>query len=233
MSRFPFLCTLLAVVGIASIAAAADDRAGVDFFESKVRPVLVKHCYECHSAEGGAEEGGLRVDTREAIRAGGGRGPAVVPENPDSSWLLTAVAHTDPDLQMPPKQERLPPDVIADLRTWIAMGAPDPRDGEAARPAGVWADLETARQFWSYQPPLAATPPQVSDQAWPRRDIDRFILASLEQHQLTPSPDAEPHVLLRRLYFDLIGLPPAPDDMTRFQDAIVHSGMDAALAVEV
>ena len=233
MTSLRSLVAIVTLAGSTPALTAADDAAGVEFFESNVRPVLVKHCYECHSVEAGAEEGGLRVDTREAIRAGGDRGPAVVPENPDSSLLLTAVTHADPDLQMPPKQEKLSANVIADLRKWIEMGAPDPRDGQAARPGGVWADLESAREFWSYQPPRDATPPDVSDPAWPRSDIDRFVLSQLDEQGLAPSPDADPHVLLRRVYFDLVGLPPAPEDLSRFTAAINSQGMNSALAAEV
>lgn len=227
------LATLLAF-GLASPRLlAADETAGLDFFESNVRPVLVKHCYECHSAESGTDEGGLRVDSRESIRAGGGRGPAVVPNDPEASWLLTAVTHSDPDLHMPPKQEKLSETVIADLRKWIEMGAPDPRDGGAVSAPGAWTDIEKAREFWSYQAPHDAAAPDVQSDSWPVSEIDRFILAKLEEQGLPPSADAEPHVLLRRLYFDLVGLPPSPDDLTRFLERIEAVDLDTALAEEV
>src|SRR5262245_7932476 len=137
---FRMLSTFL-VVTIPAVTSAADPAAGTEkdgvaFFESKVRPVLVKNCYECHSAASGTSEGDLRVDTRDAIRTGGSRGPAVVPGDPKASWLLTAASHAEPDLKMPPKKERLPDDVLADLKHWIEIGAPDPRDGETASVPG-------------------------------------------------------------------------------------------------
>lgn len=209
-----------------------DRAAGMAFFESKIRPVLVKWCYECHSAESGAAEGGLRVDSRDAIRAGGGRGPAVVPGNPQASWLLTAVSHADADLTMPPKQKRLPESVIADLRKWIAMGAPDPRNSKAVSSPATW-DAEAGRDFWAYRRPQDAIPPEVNDAAWARQPLDRFILAKLEEAGFAPSRDANPHTLLRRLHFDLVGLPPAPERMQRFRQRIQSDGLDAALADEV
>src|SRR6185437_10814032 len=106
----------------------ADPAKAVAFFESKIRPVLVAHCYKCHSAETLHPKGGLRLDTREAIRAGGESGSAVVPGDPDASLLLTAISHADPDLKMPPKKERLPESVINDVKSWIRTGAADPRE---------------------------------------------------------------------------------------------------------
>src|SRR4051812_35647211 len=126
----------LAVLLIAQAASAghppaADDAKAVAFFEAKIRPVLAEHCYKCHSAKTGKSEGNLFLDSRTSIRAGGDRGPAIVPGNPDKSVLLTAISHTDPDLQMPPRKPRLPEAVIADFKTWIKAGAADPR-GDAA-----------------------------------------------------------------------------------------------------
>jgi hypothetical protein len=222
--------------------AAEDQDAGITFFEAKIRPVLVTHCYDCHSAESGAAEGGLEVDSREAIRAGGGLGPAVVPGDPESSWLLTAVAHSDPDLKMPPKQPQLAATVIADLKKWIEMGAPDPRDEEAMGRAEEW-DLEKARAHWAYQKPVRSeevttgisesTRTDAEQDSWPRRDSDHFILRELERQGLTPSPDAPPRTLLRRLHFDLVGLPPTPGDWQRFQGHVDAEGLDAALEAEV
>src|SRR5690606_35610848 len=153
--------------------AAKADPAGITFFESRIRPVLVKHCYECHSDESGAAEGGLRVDDRAALHAGGDRGPAVVPGKPQASLLLTAMSHADADLKMPPKDQPLPADVLDDFRKWIEMGAPDPRDGEPVR-TREWSGLEAAREFWAYQPPTASAVPEVSDPAWPRDSVDQF-----------------------------------------------------------
>ena len=189
-------------------AAHADDTAGIALFESKVRPVLIKHCYECHSAESGKSKGGLMLDTKAAIRAGGDGGPAVVPGEPSKSLLLTAMKHSDPDLEMPPKGPKLPETIIADIEAWIQMGAPDPRETAARVADRPPVDIETARKFWSYQKP------QGSAQA--AGGIDGLVEAKLKEQGLTISPAAEPVVLLRRLYFDLIGLPPTPQEVNTF-----------------
>ncbi len=194
-------------------AATADE---LQFFESKIRPVLAAHCYECHSGESGKSKGGLLLDTREGIRAGGDRGPAVVPGNPAKSVLLTALAHTDPDLQMPPKKAQLPKSVIADIERWIKMGAPDPREATGKTAAKPPVDLESGRKFWAYQKPARAPLPATKHPAWAKRDLDHFVLAKLEAGGLTPSPDAEPVTLLRRLHFDLVGLPPSPEEVAAF-----------------
>ncbi len=120
---------------------------------------------------------------------------------------------------MPPKKERLPAAVIADVETWIEMGAADPRAADAAQVAGPPVDLEAGRRFWAFQKPVAHKPPATKDPAWARRDLDHFILAKLEAAGLAPSPDAEPATLLRRLHFDLVGLPPSPEAVDAFPRA--------------
>lgn len=227
------------VVLTAAFPLCAQERSGkpppeaaTSFFENKIRPVLVQHCYRCHSAESGTARSGLRVDSRAALRSGGERGPAVVPGDPEASWLLRAVRHVDPDLKMPPKQDRLPDAVIADLRTWIKMGAPDPReDKTAAAPAKGYVKVD--RSFWAYQPPKDSGAPAIGDAAWPRQPVDAFVLAALEKSKLAPSADASVEVLLRRLHFDLVGLPPAPQALTRFRERVQTAGLDKALAAEV
>lgn len=206
---------------------------GVQFFESKIRPVLVKHCYDCHSAKSGLAEGGLRVDDRDSLRAGGERGRAVVPKRPAASLLLTAISHTDADLKMPPKSPKLSADVIRDFKKWIETGAADPRRGTSSDQKQGWAGMEAAKTHWAYQPPRIAPAPEVADENWPRRELDRFILARLEEHKLKPTADAAPDVLFRRLYFDLIGLPPMPDDVDRFLKRCQSDGYDIALESEV
>jgi hypothetical protein len=213
-------------------ASPAGDAQGLAFFESKIRPVLVANCYKCHSAAAGKAKGGLRLDSRSAIRSGGSRGPAVVPGDPGASWLLTAIARTDPDLEMPPEKDRLPEAVINDVAAWIRMGAPDPRETEATRAAGPPVTVEDGRRFWAFQKPVARPIPSTRDSIWARSDLDRFILAKLEEQGLAPSPDAGPATLLRRLTFDLVGLPPAPEALGRFVDHIATAGLDAALAAE-
>lgn len=211
-------------------AIFADDAEKTAFFESKIRPVLVKHCYECHSEESGKSKGDLLLDTRQGIRAGGETGPSVVPGDPAKSLLLTAIKHSDPDLAMPPKKPKLSDTIIADFETWIKMGAPDPRESSpkiANRPP---VDLESGRKFWSYQKPVAAILPTTKRADWVLRDLDAFVLAKLEEHSLTPSPDAETVTFLRRLYFDLIGLPPTPEQVAAFSMANLEATVDELLA---
>jgi hypothetical protein len=214
----------------ASRVAGAEPSDSVAFFESRIRPVLVKHCYECHSAESGKSKGGLLLDTRENIRAGGDTGPAVVPGDPKKSLLLTAISHTDPDLEMPPKQPQLPKAVIADFEAWIKMGAPDPREATGKVAERPPVDLKSGREFWAYKKPVKPALPAVKDAKWARRDLDRFILAKLEENKLAPSPDAEPVTLLRRVHFDLVGLPPAQADAVAFAQRAKAGELDAALA---
>ena len=216
-----------------SPSPSRDEASGIAFFESKVRPVLVERCYDCHSADAGFAEGGLQLDTRAAIRAGGKRGPAVVPGNPGASLLLKAIAHADPDLRMPPKEEKLPDAVIADLERWIRSGAPDPRAEGPAAPSSAWDGYATAREHWSYRPKVWHDAPPIGDEGWPRREIDAFILAKLEANGLSPAPDAEPETLLRRLHFDLVGLPPSPAVIAEFLHSVEAEGLDRALEAEV
>jgi cytochrome c553 len=242
--RLPRLVlSLVLVLASAAQPACADDAVdkvrkkkraatakSIAFFESRIRPVLVKHCYSCHSTDSETAEGGLRVDSRNTIRAGGKRGPAVVPGNPKASWLLKAVSHSGSRLKMPPKQKRLPDAVIADLTAWIKMGAPDPREGTLAKRPGI---PKADRTHWAYQPPRNPATPTVGGKAWGKSDVDHFILAKLAMNRMAPSPDAEPQVLLRRLHFDVVGLPPSPAAIERFRRRIVAEDWDVALAAEV
>lgn len=211
---------------------AVGDAAAREFFETNIRPVLVEQCYRCHSAAMGKSEGGLQLDSRPLIRKGGDRGPAVVPGDPAASLLLTAIAHTDSDLKMPPKKERLSEAVINDFRFWITKGAIDPRD-KAASSALPPVSIEAGREFWSFQKPIAQIPPKTSNAAWAKRDLDHFILAKLDEIGLAPSPDVKPATLLRRLQFDLVGLPPTPESLEQFLHAVQQDGIDLALAVAV
>lgn len=179
--------------------AFAEDRV---FFEAKIRPVLVKHCYECHSSVSGKSKGGLMLDTKHGIRTGGDSGPAVVPGHPAKSLLLTALKHTDPDLEMPPKEPQLSASIIADIESWIKSGADDPREVVSQAAERPPVDVESGRKFWAYQKPVL--PRQAAG------GIDGFIRAKLASAGLKPAVPAESRVLKRRLYFDIIGLPP-PD----------------------
>jgi len=231
--RACWLATVLVVLLVRAAAAQAPAEhraAGLRLFETKIRPLLVKHCYICHSGSADAAEGGLRLDYRNGIRTGGGRGPAIVPGKPDSSLLLTAVSHADPDLRMPPEKPRLPDAAIADLRKWIQMGAADPRTDP---PTATTVPTKAGADFWAYQPPLPPEIPPIADPSWPRQTVDHFVLAMLGRHDLQPSPDTDPATLVRRLHFDLLGLPPPPEAIQRFVDRVARDGLDAALAARV
>ena len=226
------LCLFASCVGYATAAEpSSKNDVQTAFFEAKIRPILVEHCYRCHSAESGKSESGLRSRFAQTIRQGGDRGSAVVPGDPDASILLSAISHADSDLKMPPKMDRLPESVIDDFRTWIQDGAIDPREKSAGGLPPV--SIAAGRQFWAYQKPISHQPPATNDPTWARRDLDHFILAKLEAAGLKPSADAEPATLVRRLHFDLVGLPPAPAALERFLQAIERDGIDSALAAEV
>jgi hypothetical protein len=192
--------------------------AQTEFFESKIRPILVSHCYECHSVDAKGQKklkAGLLLDTRPGALAGGDSGPAIVLHKPDESLLLEALRYGT--LKMPPKG-KLPDAVIADFETWIKNGAADPRAGEAPGKA-IAIDVAAGRSHWAYQPVRNMPPPTVKRPDWPLGPIDQFILQRLESTGLAPSADADKTTLVRRLYFDLIGLPPTPDQIDAFVDA--------------
>lgn len=158
------------------------------FFESKIRPVLVEKCYKCHATgEGNKIKGGLALDTRESTRKGGDSGPALVPGNPTKSLLLEAIRYTKNDLQMPPEKDggKLSDSVIKDFERWIQTGAADPRTGSAV--AKKEYDGSKAKDHWAYQPPKKSPVPAVKNAAWPKTDIDRFVLAKLEAEGSRPS----------------------------------------------
>jgi hypothetical protein len=213
----------------AAVATEKSDPAAIDFFEKKIRPVLVEKCYECHSADAEKIKGGLVLDTREGIRRGGDNGPAVVPGKIEESRLIEAIRYANKDTAMPPQKSggKLADEVIKDFEKWVQMGAPDPRDGAAkiVRKQDGW---ETAKDWWAWQPPHKAPTPQVKDTGWPKSDIDRFLLAALEAKELKPVGDADKLALLRRVTFDLIGLPPTPQEISAFHN---DSSPDAFEAV--
>ena len=197
------------------------------FFESRVRPLLVKHCYACHSQEAGKQKGGLLLDRKEGWVKGGDAGPALVPGKPEKSVLLHSVRYEDEDLQMPPKS-KLPPEDIRILEQWIAMGAPDPRvESMAAASTKKTIDFTAARQGWAFRPLQKSALPAVKLQDWPRKELDAFILAELEAKNLTPASDADRLTLMRRLSYDLTGLPPsdesAPSDLPAYVEKLLSS----------
>jgi len=206
----------LCLRALTTAAAAADDPAGLEFFESKIRPILVDNCYHCHSHQSEKVKGGLLLDTREGLLKGGDTGPAIKPGDLEQSLLIKAVRYTDHDLQMPPKNKKLPADQIAALEAWVKMGAPDPRVA-AAGVAAVQTIREKARSHWAFQPVRQPKVPDVKHKGWVRTPVDNFILAPLEAAHLLPSPQADKHTLIRRATFDLIGLPPTPEEVAAFE----------------
>jgi hypothetical protein len=203
---------------LCSTARADDDAAKREFFESKIRPILAKHCYECHSTGSKPIEGGLQLDFRDGLLKGGESGPGLVPNFPDQSRLLEALRYDT--LQMPPTG-KLPDEVIRDFEQWIATGAVDPRDDPPSPTDATeeaWkANLAERSRWWSLQPPAPSEPPAIEDPVWQREPVDRFIGAATAASGLTHAPRASPEVLLRRLSIVLTGLPPSPDEVLDFQ----------------
>lgn len=185
--------------------------AGIAFFEKHVRPLLIERCYKCHAASAKKLRGGLLLDSDRGWREGGDSGPAIVPGKPDQSLLVQAVRYKDKDLRMPPKA-KLTDREIQVLEQWVRMGAADPRDTKTVVPA----DFESRREHWAFQPIRDPSPPKVRDIAWAASSVDRFILAQLEKKGLQPAAAADKHTLIRRATFDLIGLPPSPDQIDAF-----------------
>ena len=208
---------LILALGISSSGFAAESApqptpSQTQFFEGKIRPIFVNKCYKCHSAEATKVKGGLLLDSRDGILKGGDTGPAIVAGNAEKSLLIKAVRYTDPDLQMPPKGEKLSDTEIADLTAWIQMGAPDPRIGK------VMAKKGDGKDHWSFQPVKKPAIPDVKDKSWVATPVDAFILTGLEAKGMKPSPPADKRALIRRAYFDLIGLPPTPEEVQTFLD---------------
>ncbi|MBL8817862.1 MAG: PSD1 domain-containing protein [Planctomyces sp.] len=180
-----------------------------DHFESSIRPLLISRCIECHGPD--RQESSLRLDSRPGWMKGGEGGPAIIPGDPENSLLLTAVKHENPDLQMP--EEKLSQTEIAAIEQWILSGAFDPRETADGPAKHVVSDPRT---FWSFQPIREVNVPATSDPNWIRTPVDAFILAQLDASGLTPTPQANPRTLIRRAYFDLIGLPPTPEQVDAF-----------------
>ncbi len=204
-------------IGVPSVAFAQDEEAvpleaaQVDFFETKIRPVLLEHCYECHAATAKGIKGGLRLDTRAATRQGGDSGPAVVPNEVDESLLISALRHDG--FEMPPTG-KLPDAVIEDFIKWIELGAPDPRSGTPVVESAI--DFMKAREHWAYQPVSKPLLPEVEHPDWCRTEIDYFTLAKMQQLGLRPVSLAARREWIRRATFDLIGLPPSPTEVSAF-----------------
>ena len=203
----------------APFAAQAQQQAdGIEFFEKKIRPVLADKCYKCHSQKSEKVKADLWLDTREGMLRGGESGPAIVPGDLDKSLLIHAIRIGDDELDMPPKEtDRLTNEQIRDFETWVKMGAPSPASTDAAKPADrPRINFAEGRKHWSYRPLKEWLIPAVQDKSWPRTAIDPFILAKLSEKGLKPVGDADRGTLLRRVTFDLTGLPPSPGEIEAF-----------------
>ena len=192
-----------------AVTPTAVAQEGAAFFEQEVRPLLAKNCYVCHSESGNVAMGGLRLDSLEGVKVGGGRGPAIVPGKPAESLLIRAIGHGDEKLLMPPTG-KLTDAEIAALTRWVALGAP----------WGAVADEEPAEShiYWSFAAPVEPETPQVENIEWVRSPIDAFVLAGLEEKGLEAAAPADKRTLIRRATFDLIGLPPTLDEIRAFLD---------------
>ena len=209
-------CLLLVLsVGISAQGATKIDPQQVAFFEKRVRPLLVKHCYECHARDATKIKGGLLLDSHDGWATGGDGGAVIVPGEPERSRLITAVRWGDDDLQMPPKN-KLTNAEVATLTQWIKMGAPDPRHDTAPPIERANIDVVSGRDFWAFQPLNGQAPPATKRRGWATDPIDRYVLAALEAKGLEPVGDADRVTLIRRVSFDLIGLPPTPDEVDAF-----------------
>lgn len=221
-----FRCTLFATVVLSMPAWAAQDPAtanhaadmekGTALFNSDVAALLTQHCVKCHGGEKGTK-GALDLTTRELALKGGDTGPAIVPGKSADSLLVQSIRHEDKDLQMPKKEDKLPEDVIAKIVQWVDLGAPYAKPliaGKSTRDRSKVTDED--RKFWAFQPLAHPEPPAVQNEKWCRTSIDHFILAKIEEKGFAPAPVADKVTLIRRAYFDLIGLPPTPQQVQRF-----------------
>jgi hypothetical protein len=198
----------------AGLWAKEPSEEDIRFFETKIRPVLVEHCYECHGPK--KQQAGLRLDSRRGWQQGGDSGPAIVPGDPEASRLWRALRYDDVELQMPP-DGKLPDRVIEAFAEWIRRGAPDPRESPEESAGGA-VQRAASSSHWAYQIPRRPEVPEEPDDRWSWTPVDRFVWQQLRQHGMEPAPDAPPQVLIRRLYFDLIGLPPTPEELQQFLD---------------
>ena len=227
--------TTLAFAALAAFAVAPSAEAmpatkeGLEFFEKNVRPILIDRCYACHSAEKNSSKGGLILDSMDGAYKGGDEGPSVIPGDLEKSLLIKAVRYTDPEFSMPPKKTggKLPDEKIAILEEWVKMGAPMPSGG-AAKLTGLTGK---AREHWAFQPVTKPTVPEVKNKAWVKTPIDAFILAKLEEKGLQPNPSASPESFLRRVSYDLIGLPPTSEQVDVFEKAIQAAQIADAMAL--
>ena len=212
------LAALLATLAsrVAAAGEAAPSPEQVRFFEAQVRPILADHCLKCHGPA--KSKAGLRLDSRAALLAGGDTGPAVVPGNPGESLLVAALRHEGDGPKMPPSK-KLPDRMVADLTRWVEMGAPWPGEDGSAAPAprkGEFKITDADRAHWAFRPIRRPAVPAVAGRSWVANPIDAFVLAGLESKGLAPNPPAAKHELIRRVTYDLTGLPPTPGEVEAF-----------------
>jgi mono/diheme cytochrome c family protein len=212
-------------------ATAAGQLGDSAFYERRIRPIFVKHCYECHSEAANEQQGGLLLDRQSGWLKGGDTEKAVVPGEPEASLLVKAIRYADEALQMPPETQ-LNPDQIRLLEQWVAMGAPGAKDDLGDTEFSRLGDQEylfaRAEHHWAFQPVTLTEPPEVADPAWNQDDIDRFVYDRLQRVEMKPSPMADDRTLLRRLNFDLTGLPPTFEETKRF---VAEAAVDRTAAV--
>jgi hypothetical protein len=194
-------------------APATSSTEEIEFFETEIRPIFAEHCYPCHSDKAEKVKGGLRLDTSEALRKGGTSGPVVVPHNPDASRLIRAVRYADPDLQMPPKNKKLTAEQVASLEAWVRMGAPLASMASSSNGLNI---AHARATHWAFRPVRKPVLPPVIKSRWIQTPVDNFILAMLERKHLQPAPKADRRTLMRRVTYDLTGLPPTPDEVQSF-----------------
>lgn len=225
---FPVISWMAALLPLSSGAWAAEPEAApLEFFEKKVRPLLVANCYSCHSADT-KPSGGLRVDDRNGLLQGGNAGPAVIAGDPGKSILLQRLVHADEKKRMPKESAALSAEEVEVFATWIRDGAVWPKERLPSSIGRVRPEMEELKsRHWAWQPLTDPAVPAVRDEAWPRSGVDRFVLAGLEARQLTPVEDADRTTLIRRITFDLTGLPPSPEAITQFENDASPNAFEA------
>ena len=215
-----FYFAVTATLALAGVAPAAlnvpPTKEQTEFFESKVRPILADNCYKCHSIAEGKSKGDLTLDTRDGWQKGGKNGEVIKPGDPDHSPFVVAIGYKDSDLQMPPKGEKLSDAQIATLTEWVKMGAPDPRDASGAIKAKLSGLTDNARSHWAFQPVKKPAVPENKQQSWCKTPVDAFVLHDLEANGMVPNKPATKEALIRRAYYDVIGLPPTPYEVADF-----------------
>ena len=213
---------IVLVTSFTAFAAFGDiTPEGAEFFEKRIAPILKENCFKCHSHSADKIKGGLVLDSADGAFTGGDTGPAVVPGDLGKSLLITAISYKDDDLQMPPKGKKLADEQIAALTDWVKMGAPWPQSAKGqkmtVRAKGKITDED--RKWWAFQPMAKPEVPKVDDHGWCVNEIDRFIFKKLAENGMKPAPPAKPEQLARRLYFDVTGLPPTPEESAAFVSA--------------